>query len=358
MQSRFFTKKVIPLQVGLWLIICTSLCPLLLASDLPSGLPDDLSDMSPFDPCMGRLNCQPPPRCPWYARADALLLKRDRVDREPIAALTVPENVIFSTNDLDSPFRAGPKFLLGRTLGDSRWQVDFTFFWVDDWDANTSIHDHTINPFGLEGDLYSPFSNFGDPAADANYDYNNFVSIREFSEFRNGELNLRYTLPMPHCCLTPKLIIGLRYIDVHEQFYYNSRSNIHPDVSITTRTTNDLFGPQLGGDFYFYAFPNCWINFEFKGAICSNTALQDTTEGLPGRQSRTATSYVGDLDLSITWQMTRRLLTRIGYQAVWIQNLAMASRNFVQPIDDIEPTIDTNGRSVFHGPHIGLELTW
>jgi hypothetical protein len=368
MQSRFFSKRVKPLQVGLWLIICTSLCPLLWASDLPSGLPKDLSDMSPFEPCMGLLYGESPPRCPWYFTADALFLKRDRWDSVPIATQTTPDNVVFSTKDLSSPFRTSPKFMLGRNFGDTRWQIDFTYFWTENWDDTVSIRD----PSNF---LMSPFSNFGNPNTIVGFDFNNLVSIHEFSQLRNGELNLRYTLPMPHECLTPKFIIGLRYTDVHEQFDYFSQSDISilgrgAATAVSTRTTNDLFGPQLGGEFYFYAAPRCWIDFEFKGAICNNRALQETTGTLTddgvdtpvhGRRSTDVTSFVGDLDLMLVWQITPRLLTRIGYQAIFIDNIAMAARNFDPSAEILQfgpPQIDTTGHVVYHGPHIGLEFTW
>jgi hypothetical protein len=376
MHSRFFKKSVKPLLIGTSFIICIYLCPLLQASDLPSGLPKDLSDNSAYEPCLGTFCGAAPPRCPWYFSADALFLKRDRIDRVPVAALTLPENIVFSTYDLSSPFRASPKFMLGHNIGDTRWQIDFTYFWTESWDDNAAIRDSTINPYDVPGDLYSPFTNFGDPKIPG-YDYNNYVSIQEFSQLRNGELNLRYTLPMPHECLTPKLIIGLRYTDMHEQFDYLSQSNVSPpdqlglsSTAVSTRTTNDLFGPQLGGEFYFYAAPRCWIDFEFKGAICNNRALQETTGTLTddgvdtpvyGRRSTDVTAFVGDLDLMLVWQITPRLLTRIGYQAIFVNNIAMAARNFSPSWEILEngpPQINTDGRAVYHGPHIGLEFTW
>ena len=63
-------------------------------------------------------------------------------------------------------------------------------------------------------------------------DFNDEVSIREFSELQSAELNLRYTVPMPHECLTAKLILGFRYINVNEQFDYFYDSNVADSVNV------------------------------------------------------------------------------------------------------------------------------
>ena len=110
------------------------------------------------------------------------------------------------------------------------------------------------------------------------------------------------------------------------------------------------------------------MNFQFKGAICNNHAMQDTNGFLmPGstplgntRVSDT-TAFVGDLDLSAVWQIGPHWITRIGYQAIWVQNLAQAARNFDQPalvLENGPAPIDVTGKAVYHGPHIGLEFDW
>jgi hypothetical protein len=228
--------------------------------------------------------------------------------------------------------------------------------------------------------MFSPFSDFGQPPNQQGFDYNDEVRIREFSRFQSAEMNLRYTVPMPHECLTGKLLIGLRYINVKEQFDYFSHSNVPlgqgSQVTLTTQTQNDLFGPQIGGEFYFYAYPCCWIDVGIKGALCNNRALQNTTgtldSGFPATvatdiasyRGRDATAFVGDLDVELVWKLNRHFMTRIGYQAIWVNNLALATRNFSEPADILlsgfygPPQIDTIGRAVYHGPHIGLELDW
>ena len=366
MKRRFFQQVLNPWIMGISFLICISLGALAQAADIPSGipsgLPDDLSDMSPFDPCQGRLCGESPPRCPWYCETDAIFLRRDRIDTVPLQTLGNQGDIVLSTDDINSPFRAGSRLLLGHTFGDSRWQIDGSYFWIGNWDDSFAIRNSA-------NDLFSPFTNFGHPIVTA-FDHNGFVSIREKSQLQNGEVNLRYTVPMPHECLTAKLILGFRYTSVNEQFDYVSAKSPTPNVNISTRTTNDLFGPQIGGEFYFFAYRNAWIDLGIKGALCDNHASQETTGIIPNptegtlfenSRGRDATAFVGDLDLALVWQLTPHWTTRIGYQALWINNIAMASRNFNQPaliLQDAPPQIDTTGHAVYHGPHIGLECMW
>jgi hypothetical protein len=328
------------------------------------------------DPC-GCVLRAPPPRCPWYVEAGGVFLKRDTRGGAPIATLDTgltPENILLTSGELNASFRAGPRLLVGHTFGESPLQIDFTYYWVDSWNDSTAIYDLTDNGLGGLGDMFSPFSNFGQPPL-IGYDYNNFVSIQEVSELQNGELNLRYTFPMPNDSLTAKFILGIRYLSLRERFDYQSQAWGSPllpsaSVGLTTRTTNDLVGPQIGGDFYWFAFPRFWINFEFKGALCGNHALQETNgtlnvdvDSFPlgGSRTRDGTAYVGDLNLTAVWQITPRLLTRIGYQVMWVESVALAAWNFGQPAEVLElgpPQIDTSHGAVYHGPRIDLEWVW
>lgn len=340
MRRSLFRQVFKAWAVGFSLLICTCFAGLLWAGDtqttLPSGLPDDLSDMSPFFPCLGNLCGAQPPRCPWYGQADALFLRRDRIDSVNVVPIRPATSNLptfgFSTDYIDAPFRVGTKAVIGHTICDTRWQIDGTYFAIDSWDYKSAIQDYIDQPV-----VYTDF-------------------FREYSQLQNAELNLRYTVPMPHDCLTAKLILGLRYISITEQFDYYTVAPSQTAISAippTTRTRNDLLGPQIGGDFYFYSCPQCWVYVGIKGAVCNNRAIQVGT--MTDSASSDATSFVGDLDVALVWQITPHCTTTFGYQALWVNNIAMAARN-MDPLGI--DTIDTIGRAVYHGPHIGLEVDW
>ena len=76
-------------------------------------------------------------------------------------------------------------------------------------------------------------------------------------------------------------------------------------------------------------------------------------------QNRTA--WLGDLSLVANFQMTPWLVARIGYQALFLSGLAVASDNIetnnaLLSGGPIQLNDSSNG--VFHGPLIGLMGNW
>jgi len=340
----------------------------------PNG-EDAAEDASALD----NSNCPPdpnpaatPPRCPWYVRAEGVMLMRDAEDATNMATLTSASNVVLSTRDLDYPFKGGPRLLIGHTL--NPWnQVEVSYFALEHWSDAVAIRDDTANGLGSLGNLASPFSNFGRPAVQG-LDYNNFVSIAAKSTLDNGEVNWRHILDMPPGRLSTSLLVGMRYMSIREQFEYDSASAepapLGAENSLQIGTANKLFGLQLGALLEFYSEGRWWVNFEMKGAICQNDAKLRTdytnvdqgatTEFLSSRREH-GTSWVGDIALTVVYRFSPRLNARFGYQAIWVTGLALADENFQRDVDILKlgpPQINHTGTVVYHGPFAGIELAW
>jgi hypothetical protein len=331
-----------------------------------------------IDQALGTCNekvCCPPPKPFLYFQAEAIMLHRDVRGRTDVAMLNGPGNPVLTTSDLDEPFQAGPKFTVGHSFVDTPYQIEFSYFWLNNWDESAAASDTLFrNPLGTTGNLYSPFTHFGKPTPLLGYDYNNSVSIRETSYMDNGELNIRRILPTPPSCLTTSFLIGVRHMGIHEGFDYLSGSFVPlpqgSTVDIHTRTRNDLWGPQIGGLFEIYDKYCFWVNFEVKGALCNNSTFQETTTttnvgGVPNtytfRRSANDTAFVGDFDLTVVYRCTDHITSRIGYQAIWVGGLALSSRNFAQDVGTLTAGpawLDRRGDVLYHGPHAELELSW
>ena len=313
-----------------------------------------------------------PPRCPIYFRADGVMLRRDVHNATDIATLNDTDTLVLSTRDLDMPFKAGPRFLVGHTFGDSPYQVEYSYFWLDNLDVSAAVRDNTANSGGGVGNLFSPFSGFGLTPV-TGLDYNNLASIREFSTFQNMELNLRRQLPMPEGRLTTSFLIGARGVGVREQFDYFTRSDL-PSVpttnSVRVRTRNELYGVQIGQLFEFNVDQLWWINTELKGAICNNSAGQNSvyTQSIggvattyDGAKSTNGTSFIGDIAVTLVCRPTDHVTARLGYQAIWFTGMAIAAKNLGNEIDILTTgpaQINNRGTVVYHGPHAGLEIAW
>ncbi len=313
-----------------------------------------------------------PPRCPFYFQADAVMLRRDVHGAMDAATLNSTDNVVLSTRDLDMPFSAGPRFLVGHTFGDSVYQVEFSYFWLNDVDEAAAVRDNTPNSQGTQGNLFSPFTGFG-ATPTVGLDYNNFVSIREFSFMHNMELNLRRQLPMPPGMLSTSFLIGARFMGIRERFSYYSESAAPAPATtnlVRVSTRNELYGFQIGQLFEFNVDRQWWINTELKGAICNNAAGQETlytqtiggvATSFTGTRGKDGTSFIGDLAVTLVCRPMPHLTTRIGYQAIWVTGAAIGARNFnpdVNILSNGPAQIDLRGTVVYHGPHAGLELAW
>lgn len=336
--------------------------------DCPVEQPGGCPDLCAYPPA------PVPPRPSWYFQTEALVLRRDVHGCTDVATLGNPTDTVFSTDHLDEPFKAGARFLIGHTFGETPFQMEFSYMALSPVDSSADIRNASTNALNGQGNLFSPFTDFGDPAV-VSVDYNRRVSIREYSLLDGGELNLVRQLSMPPGLLTTAVLVGARCVRIREQFDYFSQQAADPAPLghtswLTTNTENELWGPQIGAIARFYV-DGWWIDLSVKGAVFNNAASQQTLyvnadrEGVVRRydldRSSDVTAYLGDLDLSFAYHWTPALTTRIGYQVMWVDGLALASENF-HPSHEIltlgpGQIVDT-GRAIYHGIHAGVELSW
>ena len=307
----------------------------------------------------------------WYFQAEALALRRDASGDLPFAALPIASGgatVALGTQNLDFEYRAGGRALVARTLGD--WHaMEVCYFGLSDWNEMASVVDATPNDQGERGTLLSPFSDFGNPPV-AGLDYNGVVSIRYSSSLDNIEWNLRRRLEMPPGRMQTSVLIGGRYMRIRERIGYHSVSNVpalDTTYDVTTRTDNQMVGVQVGALFEFQVEPRWWIDCEVKGTAFDNRADQDSdyVHSAQGTQFRRraahASTFALDLRLDLIYQVSQRVSAYIGYQALWVDGLALASENLGTDLNVFIPgpaVLVDDGRVVYHGPHIGGTLTW
>jgi hypothetical protein len=123
----------------------------------------------------------------------------------------------------------------------------------------------------------------------------------------------------------------------------------------------------LAGDWL--VAPRMWVNFTIKGGIATNEASLTTTytrnDGnatttvLTADQNRT--TFFGDLSLTANFQVTPWLVAKIGYQALFLDGLAVAPDN-IPTNENLLITgpaqLDARSNAAIHGPVIGLMTNW
>jgi len=342
-----------------------------LALGAAAGAGDAIADDPPGCGCCGCnpagfwTGSEPLPRDAWYVSTEGMAMQRLSQALEPVATLGASPTgaVALSQNDLDEPFQAGVRLLVGHTFDDSPYQVEVSYYWLSPWDTSAQVND----PTGV-GTLFSPFTTPYGVSPNPFVDNNTLVAIHEISRLENGEVNLKYTLPLPTGDPTIALLFGLRHVGIREGFDYASLPVAANPVFVHAHTNNNLWGPQIGG-LVEYGCHDAWIRVEGKAAICDNETDRDLAANVNGaeanhaRLSQSNTAMAADISASIVWRPTSALTAKIGYQALWCDQLALAERNFAPDLASltnatVQPPTDTGGHLVYHGPFAGLQVSW
>ncbi len=308
-----------------------------------------------------------------YVTADMVAFRRDWQALQTFATLDTPTNAVLGTHDLPFVYQPGLRLLVGTRLND--WfALEASYLGLLDWNEIRTVRNETVNVLGTEGNLFSPFSNFGDPPL-LGFDYNNFASIRVVSTFHNAELNLRQRLDTPPSVLQATAIWGLRYINVQDQFSYRTQS-LEPtpggtNTAIDVQTKNDLFGVQVGASVEFQVERRCWLLFEAKGMLLANSSSQRTAYTVGplagpdstanGTRAQGRAMLGGDLAATLEWKVTPAIVARFGYQGIFLDGLALGSDNFLRNLANM--TTDPNelsdeGHLAYQGPFAGVTVTW
>ncbi len=236
-------------------------------------------------------------------------------------------------------------------------------------------------PYDPGAGLLSPFSNFGDPNGQSNldtlsdveyqpsplYDYNDYAKIRFTSRMDGVQLNLRRRVRMavdPQVRVETSCLVGLRYMNIAESFWYEATSPLDYRFRQTrsVRTNNDMFGVQIGALSQLLVVDRGWIDFEMKGVMFFNDASSRIESNFyrdPAPAQAHRTSFMGDLSLMFNYQVAPAWTFRLGYNAMWLSGVALASENFLVDVNTLVSgpgALDASGSVVYHGPTIGMVL--
>ncbi len=292
--------------------------------------------------------CCPPYR--WMVRADAIFLDRSSADGEQSLVFSDPIDPkgteIFNTGEFNFSTRWGPRISLIHCLND-RHSFEVGYFSIDDWDSVAT----------RSGNIAVQFPSFAHPSlppgpfGTVNFAYS--------SQLRSFEANVRR---VSHACWLT-WIAGFRYLELDEDFgavFNTGGGTSHYSIN----TSNHLSGFQLGAETYLWQRGALRLDGWFKMALLFNSASQFTFEDVAaiGGGAATAsarrdlTGFLGELGVSATYQLSCRLALRAGYQALWLDRVALAP----EQLDNTNPsipmaTVDLNGDLFLHGGFVGLE---
>ena len=138
------------------------------------------------------------------------------------------------------------------------------------------------------------------------------------------------------------------------------------------KTTNQLFGVQLGGVGTYRFGQSFDLGLRFKAGLFANRAKQSTnfnSDNEPGEagsdellktsKSRTTAAGVADAGLFATWNFNRNIALTAGYQILYVAGLALAPEQLASSnARGAFSQLDTSGSAFYHGPSVGLKVSW
>ncbi len=327
----------------------------------------------------------------WFdVHAEAVFLRRD--DDAPFREFTrvtaVGDAVIASDNlefdTLDPSLRITGVYQTGPGSN-----LEFTYFGLNESSEEASA-------YSADDALYAAFDNFsinefGVPVPDAEIEQLHqaeYQRVNLDSDFDSLELNFRRRWMGPTCLVQGSWVIGVRYFDLQDQLRFYSYANRDLDDPIAAgqeetggeawynlKTRNYMTGAQLGGDVWMCLLPGLRVGLDGKMGIYGNNVKVDTfMEGVdpydpdpdnryrvfigPEKLGNDKVSFIGELQLLLTYQISHNFTLRGGYQMLFVEGVASAMDNFNPTITERVPSMVDGGSLFYDGFTAGAEWMW
>jgi Putative beta barrel porin-7 (BBP7) len=192
----------------------------------------------------------------------------------------------------------------------------------------------------------------------------NFFDVDQITETYSSHINnYEINFVLPYASI--QYLAGFRYLTVDERFDISTFSNTTGSGDYQIITRNRMYGGQLGarGQWQVERFV---FDVEAKAGVFANAAHQDQNvvdaSGFPLRTAsgdERVPSFVGELSSYLFIPMGSHFTGRLGYTAVWIDELALAP-NQLDFTDTATSGSGINARRgmLIHGFNAGLEARW
>ncbi len=279
----------------------------------------------------------------WRARLGIMLLNRTSPAAMDFSNLLYPSS--FNATDFNFPISVAPDISLRRP--GARYDLDFRYF------AANSIAQLPTRTIQLP--WYSVPPTFTGSGA-----------LK--STLQSAEFNLRWPVG-PNIAQ----LVGFRYLQFREKMIVAEETDFGSSQSIDSYKTsgrNEMFGLQIGNEIRWLYYGRFQLQSDVKVGIFGNaaSASQTRTHNPSGplynysydysrAGQRAALSFVGDVNLTATWQIRKNLALRGGYQVLILTGTAnapdQAEANYWWPT-----VVNTSGAVVYHDAMTGLEWSW
>jgi hypothetical protein len=286
--------------------------------------------------------------CPrWTASADFIILDRVGGTDQTLVRRTIRgagTTELLNSNDFYQGLHGGPRLGLIRH-GDRCYDLELSYFQIDGWSST-----RTVAPDGYALAFTTPDYTVSSTTYPMQFDY--------ASNLYNAEFNVRWN---PLCRVT--MLAGFRWVELRE----NMDGAIVPSTMEyfwNTNTKNNLYGFQIGADANIWEWGCFSIDGLVKAGVFGNHAEQTSALHTgqyigTGSASTNHTSFLGELGLQCKYQVTQSLTLRAGYEAMWLQGVALAPGQIQESYFASDQFgINSNNGMFYHGAVAGLEYSF
>jgi hypothetical protein len=271
----------------------------------------------------------------WIFHLDETFIQRSTTRSQPLFLDAGQQTVLNSQTNLNFPVQPG--FDLSALCHfPSGWEIEFGYFQLDGWLAKNFVPGDS---FLVVGDTTQTM-----PSTDTDVRYTSAIYL--------SEINLRRQV---YDWLN--VLVGFRGGEVDEDY-----SAFSDTVGFESRTTNSLFGFQIGADVRLLNTAPFHINALCKAGIFGNaidqrSTLNTLTSSTALDQHANEVAFLGEIGLVATYELGPHLSARAFYQAVWLSGVALAPEQIAGTnFASSTLSVDAGGSLFYHGGGLGLEF--
>ncbi len=318
--------------------------------------------------------------CPSvYAQVDAVFMRRQpRFAHQPMV-VDDDDTTLLSTSDLDFNFEPGLRATVGMRHCEDR-ALEFSYFGLWHGDASAFVEapdddSFLIFPDNLAGNAFYGMDwvrvNYSSwlHSFELNFPCRSGCCESDFGKGKGGGDGKGYGQAR---CRSFDWFAGFRYINLGEKLDIATQAteDVGPEHgSYNLRTSNHLYGAQLGARLRRLRGSFGWEATGKAGIYGNDSQQRQSVTDFPDFEQpyRTVSSsgggvaFVGEVNLSALYRLTDVWNVRTGYNAMWIEGLALApdQLDFNFAIMDPSGNPLRNGGGMFlHGVNVGLEARW
>ena len=281
-------------------------------------------------------------------QAEAILLWQGNLANRPLFSDSVTNIPAVNANQLYAPVSVGPRIGLFLHV-DKETAIEANYLTVYNFNSE-ALTAAGLNQYAMDNLAGMTFADV------------DTVMTSTSGSFKSVEINWRRWNQG-----TVTWLNGFRWVEWNQTLGITDNYSGGSDA-LSVATGNDLYGAQTGLDILLWnAGGRIKFNGIGKAGVYYNYKAYQRTSLLGDRivgdfaAAADQTSFVGEIGVNGSVQITQWLSWRMGYNFFWLSGVAVPASQLSlvnQPAPDDIATINTNGSVLLHGVTTGLEARW